>query len=266
MARQSLPLLAAAMHHFGSYREALGQAGLDYRQILRPRPRRWTPQKVVQELCRLHSEGHGLADSQVRRRWPQLAAAARNYFGSYRRAIEAAGFDYADVRCDGRVWSRNRIIQILRELHRGGADLRVSRVMKDVPGLEPAARKYFGGYRQAMLASGLRYPPASNPVRWTDKRVLDALRQRHARDEELRLDPELVMAARFHFGSYPTAVEKAGIPYKRMAGGRAKRERSADLPAGAAPPKLLWPPQRIIDELRRLRDAGEILRANARNK
>jgi len=228
----------------------------------------WTPQRVLSELRRSHDAGQPLAYSQVQRRAPPLAWAARKFFGTYGKAVEAAGFDYSEVRRDARVWTPERIIQILHELYRGGADMRSSQVNERLPGLESAARTCFGSYRGAIVAAGLHYPPLRIPPGWTAQRVLQELRDRYARGEELRYsrvlktDPKLATAAKYHYQSYGAAVRKAQIDYRYVARRHAERER-----APGAPPRLErierpqpWTPQRVVEELRRLRDAGENLR------
>ncbi len=56
---------------------------------------RWTPDLVIARILELHRQGGPLAHSQAP---PRLVGAAIAQFGSWRRAIEAAGLDYTSVR------------------------------------------------------------------------------------------------------------------------------------------------------------------------
>lgn len=277
MERQCPSLLRTAAHHFGSYRQAVDRAGIDYVSVSRRVLEHWTSRQVLDGLRRLHAQGVALAEKQVAARDRKLAVAARRLFGSYRKAIEAIGFEYDQVRCSHvRVWGRKRIVQLLRELYREGRDLRVSRVMKEVPGLANAAYAYFGSYRKAVLAAGLKYPPIKNPGPWTASRVLRAIQERHTRGDDLRYsqllaaDEALVWAARHYFGTYGGAVAKAGIDYgaasrriKARERGILPRGRTPSAPGFRQPRKLVWPAERVTAELRQLYDAGEDVHSEA---
>ena len=56
---------------------------------------RRTPERVIEELQRRAAEGRSLRSGDNRGDW--LFAAAFNRFGSWRAAVEAAGFDYDQI-------------------------------------------------------------------------------------------------------------------------------------------------------------------------
>jgi len=90
---------ASSRRHFGSWRQALEAAGLDYRRIRKTRP--WTREAILHTIRRLHREGHELNNSNMRRlgyRGMMEAASRQRNFGSWAAAIEAAGLDYDRIR------------------------------------------------------------------------------------------------------------------------------------------------------------------------
>jgi hypothetical protein len=280
MSVQCASLLRSATFHFGTYRQAVERAGIDYVSVSRRVLEHWTRAQVLDGLRKMHDQGLGISEEQVAARNRKMASAASRLFGSYRKAIEALGLDYSEIcRAHVRVWSRKRITQLLRELYRAGQDLRVSRVMKDVPGLASATCVYFGSYRNAILAAGLKYPPLRNPGPWTASRVVGALQERHAKGDDLRYsqllesDESLVLAARHYFGTYEAAIEKAGFKYSSIRWQIIARERgiSPRVPRPASlrqrrPRILVWPVDRILVELRQLHQAGEDLHCEAVKK
>jgi hypothetical protein len=93
------PALAAAAirpNRFGSWREALAAAGLDYDEIRRHKA--WSDAEILEELRRLHAEGASLRVSDATEEHPSLVAAARRRFDGWYEAIIAAGLDEMDAR------------------------------------------------------------------------------------------------------------------------------------------------------------------------
>jgi len=155
MQKQDLRLLRAATRHFGSWQAAVEYAGLDYDQIRRYRI--WTGERIVEEIQRLHSEGHDLSWRHVSTQLaPSLAAAATrgNRFGSWRQALEAAGLTYEDIR-KHKTWEADQVLAELRERSALGLSLRVADVAAESPALLAAARRRFPGWYEAIVAAGL---------------------------------------------------------------------------------------------------------------
>lgn len=86
---------------------------------------------------------------------PRLYGAALRYFGSWKEAITAAGFDYNEVRkrVPPGYWSRKRIIDELMSLkEKSSSQMRTQR-----PDLYSAALRVFGTWRKAVEAIGIDY-------------------------------------------------------------------------------------------------------------
>lgn len=92
------PQLAAAAtkkSHFGSWREALEAAGLDYDAIRRYRE--WDDERILQMVRDFHLEGKELNAKSMEAEDITLITAARRRFDSWHQALTAAGLDYKEI-------------------------------------------------------------------------------------------------------------------------------------------------------------------------
>ncbi|HWB53720.1 MAG TPA: hypothetical protein VG722_05985, partial [Tepidisphaeraceae bacterium] len=101
-------LVSAAAYHFGSYREAVHKAGIDYSEVTR-RPR-WNKRLIITLIKKGKRDGRDLHWTAVISRNDELARAAfaaiqPRLFGRWDRALQAAGLDADDV-SPYRRWSR----------------------------------------------------------------------------------------------------------------------------------------------------------------
>lgn len=79
-------LVSAATYHFGSWAEALRQAGLDADAIRATR--RHSPTSLLEEIRFLVDSGEDVRDTTMRRKYRALYSAAQNHFGSWRNALQ----------------------------------------------------------------------------------------------------------------------------------------------------------------------------------
>jgi len=92
------PQLAAAAtkkSHFGSWREALEAAGLDYDSIRRYRE--WDDERILRMVRDFHAKGTGLNAKNMEMEDITLITAARRRFDSWHQALIAAGLDYRQI-------------------------------------------------------------------------------------------------------------------------------------------------------------------------
>ena len=92
------PQLAAAAtkkSHFGSWREALEVAGLDYDTIRRYRE--WDDERILDMVREFHKDGKGLNAKNMEQEDITLITAARRRFDSWHHALSAAGLDYTEI-------------------------------------------------------------------------------------------------------------------------------------------------------------------------
>jgi hypothetical protein len=152
--KKHLKLLRAATRYFGSWKEAIEFAGLDYDQIRRYRV--WTEDKILDTIRKYHREDKDLSWRHVSTVLdPPLAAAAirSSRFGSWQKALEEAGLNYDEIRRH-RYWDDEIVVSELRDLAEQGESLRVSDVTERNPALVAAARRRFDGWYEAVEAAG----------------------------------------------------------------------------------------------------------------
>jgi hypothetical protein len=145
---------------------------------------------------------------------PALHAAALAHFGTFARALRAAGV----APSPRRKVTRATVVADLRALARAGVRMTASDVVdagrNDVLS---AAHRYFGGFIAARAAAGLAAPPARpREVRWGRAAVIATLRRAHAHGEPLshsRADRDLFRGALSSFRTWRAAIEAAGIDY-----------------------------------------------------
>jgi hypothetical protein len=81
-------LKAQAEHYFGSLRKAVAALKTDRRLASG-----WSKRKIIATLSRMHRAGKGLTFAQARRVNSALVSAAEAYFGSWGKALHAAGIN-----------------------------------------------------------------------------------------------------------------------------------------------------------------------------
>ena len=126
----------------------------------RQRYRLWTPEFIIHAIQTLRHEGLPSNTDSVYRH--SIFRMAHREFGSWEKAVEAAGIAYAEVRIgpekrkDSSLWSKETIISELQRRKSLGLQLQ-RRVLKDEhPKLIKALNRLYGkdGWQQAMIDSG----------------------------------------------------------------------------------------------------------------
>lgn len=147
-------LVCAAQRFFGSWREAIEAAGLDYASV--SLSRRWTDAQLLDWLRRLSKRnprmlltelaalgGHG---SACKRRWGSLDAALR-----------AAGLDAWPTRRRHRALDRERVLRALRARARAKKPMNLVAARRDpaAASLVHSALRIFATWDDAITAAGL---------------------------------------------------------------------------------------------------------------
>jgi len=86
---------AVKKKHFGSWREAVEAAGLDYDAIRRYRE--WNDERVLNVVREYHASGKDLNAKNVAEDDMALITAARRRFDTWPRVLVEAGFDYKEI-------------------------------------------------------------------------------------------------------------------------------------------------------------------------
>jgi hypothetical protein len=144
-----------------------------------------------------------------------------------------------------RRWSRELILDRIRELRHQGSDLTPSQVGAQHGALVSAAERYFGNWSAAVRAAGVDYEQVrasgrrrrSERIRvWSRDRIVAEIRRLHGAGEDLswammeRKHQPLCAAAvkRCYFGSWAAALAAAGVDYEQVkTEGRAARRWKA---------------------------------------
>jgi len=218
IARRKQALLSAAAYHFGSYRNAVEKAGIDYAEVIR-RPR-WTKLRIIRMLKDAKRKGLELHWSSVTKRGDDLARAAfaaiqPRLFGRWDRALHAAGLDADDV-VMYRAWDKPSVVFELKSRAQDGEALNSGGLQKSDPGLHAAAIRYFGNYSAALRAAKFDPKELRERRSWDRDSVLKALKTAQKRgavsDTAVRrTDPGLYGAAVRLFGSFTAARKASGV-------------------------------------------------------
>jgi hypothetical protein len=201
---------SAAKRLFGSWGTLLERCGLDYDRVRQRRE--WTPAKILVAIREARRKGDDLAHGAIQRSDAGLEAAALSRFGSWDRALRAAGLDPLQIRKTNR-WTRKAVLQALRTI-------KGSTRQCDAKGLDPAliraAVRFFRSWGRAVRAAGLEYLGCKAPKKWTLERILEEIRSRVRRGLTLRYvviakdELGLLLAAKRNFPSWRAAVDAAG--------------------------------------------------------
>ena len=181
----------------------------------------WDKDQIVRALRKHHRSGADLSYNALAKRDQSLVSAAAYHFGSYRKAVERAGIDYAEVTRRPR-WNKAVIIRLIKDARRKGDDLHWSAVTARRDELAKAAfaslqPRLFGSWDRALHAAGLDADEVNRYRKWTRETITFELRQRYRDHEPLnsgsiqRSDPGLHAAAVRHFKSYDDALRSAKI-------------------------------------------------------
>lgn len=139
----------AAKRLFGSWLDAVAAAGLKDKVNFKPNPRRWDPESVILEIQKWKARGGRLI--HVHQEFPSLFIGAKTHFGSWNKAIEAAGLTPERKR-----HTSAEILAMIRHRHREGLSLD----SRD-PGckyLLNRTRRRFGSWEKGLIAAGVVSP------------------------------------------------------------------------------------------------------------
>jgi hypothetical protein len=224
-------LYQAASRMFGSWRNAVLAAGIAPERA--QSHDRWPPGRILSIIRTMSRRRRPLRPGELKERHGSLVHAARRCFGSWSKAVIAAGVDPLKLR---RVapWTKERIIEAIltRALNNqplGGRTVRPR-------SLADAGRRMFGSWASALLAAGLNpqsylhreadtldaaglVPARGRSVqhRWSDQTVLEAILSRLREQRTMnakavyREDRPLYRAATRRYRNWSNALSAAGL-------------------------------------------------------
>ncbi|NNN05280.1 MAG: hypothetical protein HKL90_05210 [Elusimicrobia bacterium] len=166
-----------------------------YIEMLEAAGKHWTKERVVKLLRARHAAGRPLNHAASR----DLAGAARKFFGTYNKALEAARLDPWKIELQHR-WTKPRLIDALRARAVNGVWAPRASARGSCAALRLAAGKLFGSWPKALQVAGLIAPRAPR-VAWTKEIVVRRIRRRArlglglSSKDAARSEPGLVAAA-----------------------------------------------------------------------
>ena len=226
----------ASRRIFGSWRNAIRAAGIAPKRILTWE--RWSPARILVMIRHLSRRDRPLTTDQLEQRYGNLVSAARRHFGSWTKAVLAAGVEPTRLQ---RVitWNPERVIEaILTRALRN--ETLVARLVEP-RSLVDAGQRFFGGWPAAVTSAGLDpaltvLPPGRNrpsgarkvpaprakSVRmrrkpWNKERVIDAILARLQKQKPInstalaREDYSLYRAMRRYLKNWHEAMRAAGL-------------------------------------------------------
>lgn len=237
-------LYQAAKRVYGSWQEALLAAGIAPERALPSE--KWPPQKILNTIRHLAKRKRPVNIAKISKRYSGLVPAARRVFGSWPKALTAAGVDPAKFSCPA-PWSRERVIEAIltRSLRNEPLGSRTT----EPRALVDAAQKIFGTWGAAKRAAAFgscsaetgpapdltgqhgarrvdvldgdcqpaQQPPHRPGERWTIELVKAAIRARLDRGQRLNAtavhdeDKALYRAATRRFGNWTNTLIATGL-------------------------------------------------------
>jgi PAS domain-containing protein len=169
--------------------------------------RLWTRETVSAAIRAEAAAGHDISYTKTFERVPALLRAGERVFGSWRTAVEAAGFDYAAIR-KYRMWTRAQVIAGIQAHAAAGADLswrHVSTVLDTALAFAALHAGRFASWDAALTAAGLDADAVRRYQRWNWDRVVAVLWSLAARgvalnQATLQVDAPDVLAAFYRRG------------------------------------------------------------------
>jgi hypothetical protein len=200
----------AALAHFGTFANALREAGIGERPA-----RRLTRAALIADLRKLHARGvrmsaSGIVDAGRN----DLMSAVHRHFGGIANARVAARIAAPSQLPREVRWGREAVIRAIQLAHARGEPLSHSRVDRD---LFRGALNSFRGWRAAIEAAGINYESVRiRPDRYSDEELLEILRSIHAHHPEMTLSalhllPPHGNTLRQRFGDLRAAARRVGI-------------------------------------------------------
>jgi hypothetical protein len=244
-------LYQAATRIFGSWRNALVAAGISPERV--SFECRWPREKILARIVALSRQRQTMGPSELPRKHHALLKAAERRFGTWTKAVAAAGVKLTVQRRSTR-WSRDTIMQAILTRALEGAPLAHRTVRPK--SLREAGVRLFGSWQAALAAAGVDRRPGSEDrgIRgdrnaegrfsrrptvqlrtgqvWTDESVIDAILLRLRGGKAMNSnavhdeDRPLYRAAERRFGNWGNALSAAGLnPIEfRKGGGNRKAQ------------------------------------------
>jgi hypothetical protein len=117
----------------------------------------WDREPVIEEIKRLHENEVPLHVAYLQKsEYRYILSAGAKYFGSWEKAVRAAGFNYEEIR-QVHYWTNEEILEGIQSLERQGVRLSSKAIQTTYTSLFSIAVTRFGCWSQAVEAAGIDY-------------------------------------------------------------------------------------------------------------
>ncbi|MDZ4742917.1 MAG: hypothetical protein SGI98_05800 [Verrucomicrobiota bacterium] len=208
-----------------------------------------TRSQIIHEINTRKENNIPLYAHYIKKNTPKLITSSVKEFGGWKEAVMAAGIEYDHVR-KYKNWTKESIIEEIHTLRNQGIDLSFRSMMlsKHASLVYAAIRpRRFGSWRKALLSAGL---PATDIYRyrsWNNEDIISEIKRLAVLSTDMsskKMDESynaLISTARRRFGSWASALARAGVEYEAIR----KRRR--------------WSKDKILMEIKRLHQSGQSL-------
>jgi len=205
-------LASAAHYHFGSYRNAVEAAGLDYSAV-RLKREAYTREDIIREIRALAEMSPEMTISELYAHG--ISRGCFREFGSLEAAVLAAGVSQWPRRWSNPLLTKAATRKALQTRIRNGLPVSVSVLQREDLRLLRSAMRHFGGTIEGESGEDLFDEPRLRPL--TKEGIINGLRARQSegfpinKTALLKEEPRLYRAAVRQFGSLLKATTCAGV-------------------------------------------------------
>jgi hypothetical protein len=174
----------------------------------------WSKEKIISEIQKRNKNHLSLTYKQVMENYKSLYSASVRYYGSWKKALSAAGLEYEGR--SHRKWDRKKVIKEIRKRKKNGSSLSTFDIQKEDASLYLYAWKFFGSWKNAMKASGLRYDRPV-PQKWSKDKVVNEIKKLKKKGEKVNHNyvytyhRPLYSAGYRRFGNWRNTLKAAGL-------------------------------------------------------
>jgi hypothetical protein len=159
----------------------------------------------IAEMKRFYKKNGNVFARVLQQKRPQLYFQGKWLFGSWDKALSAAGFTPEKMRLHD-IWDAQKVVETIRGLRSRGQQLNAYYAMKNYPALFLAGLRYYGEWGKALGAAGISN--SSMLKNSTARRNLLKTLQEKTSEKPFAIGRSLKLQAELYFGSLQNALKQ----------------------------------------------------------